>query len=126
MNKECCDLQERILSQFLMDGNRVKVINADVIECKDMITSSDVVIINALDFFVDVDKHKEMWHFFKKWLKKGSYLVTNISVAETLGSLNMFEEFMDWLVICKPFQMENEVLFDMEELDGELFLYTIN
>lgn len=125
MNKECCDVQERIINQFNMDNNRIKVINSDVLERSDIIRSADVIIINVLDFFVDTEKHKEMWYFFKKHIKKGSYLVCNRSMADTLGYLDMFEESLNWISICRPSQLENEIFFDIEDC-SELFLYTVN
>ncbi|CAH0399997.1 unnamed protein product [Chilo suppressalis] len=125
MNKECCDVQQRIINQYAMDNNRIKVINSDVMERSDVVQNSDVIIINVLDFFVDIEKHKQMWYFFKKYIKKGSYLVCNRSMADTLGYLDMFEELMDWLSICNPSQLENEVFFDVEDC-SELFLYTVN
>lgn len=125
MNKECCDIQERIISQYTMDNNRIKVINADVMDHGDIMRKSDVVIMNVVDFFVDIEKHKQMWYFFRKHFKKGSYLVLNRSIADTLGYLDMFEEMMTWLSICKPCQLENEIFFDLDE-GSELFLYTVN
>ncbi|CAH0755082.1 unnamed protein product [Diatraea saccharalis] len=125
MNKECCDVQERIISQYSLDTDRIKVINSDVMDRSDIVRNTNVIIINVLDFFVDIEKHKQIWYYFKKYIKKGSYLVCNRSMAETLGYLDMFEEFMDWLSICKPSQLENEVFFDLEECN-ELFLYTVN
>lgn len=125
MNKECCDVQERIIAEYSMDNNRIKVINSDVLERSDIVRSSDVIIINVLDFFVDTEKHKQMWYFFKKHIKKGSYLVCNRSMADTLGYLDMFEELMSWLSICKPSQLENEIFFDVEDC-SDLFLYTVN
>lgn len=125
MNKDLCSVQERIFDQFTMDTNRIKVIHSDAMDRHDIIENSDIIVINVLDFFVDIGKHKEMWHYFKKHMKKGSYLVCNRSMADTLSGLDIFEEFMNWLSICKPSQLENEVLFDMEDCD-ELFLYTVN
>lgn len=110
---------------FSMDTNRIKVIHSDAMERHDIIKNSDIIVINVLDFFVDIEKHKEMWYFFKKYIKKGSYLVCNRSMADTLSSLDIFEEFMNWLSICKPSQLENEVLFDIED-SNELYLYTVN
>ncbi|XP_075976839.1 uncharacterized protein LOC142977045 [Anticarsia gemmatalis] len=125
MNKECCDVQQRIIDQFSMDSNRIKVVHSDVMERSDLVANSDIIIINVLDFFMNNEKHKEMWHFFKKHIKKGTYLVCNRSMSDTLDNLDMFEELMDWLSICKPNQLENEIFFDMEDCN-ELFLYTVN
>lgn len=110
-----------------MDINRIKIVNADIMERKDIVQSSDVIIINVLDFFVDIEKHKDMWYFFKAHIKKGSYIVTNRSMPETLGALDIYEDFMDWLNICKPCQIENEIFFDIEEFDSsDLNLYIVN
>lgn len=125
MNKDFCKVQERIVGQFSMDTNRIKVLYSDAMERHDVIENSDIIVINVLDFFVDIGKHKEMWYFFKKYIKKGSYLVCNRSMTDTLCSLDIFEEFMNWLSICKPSQLENEVLFDIED-SNELYLYTVN
>lgn len=125
MNKDLCELQEKIINQFHLDNNRIKVVHSDVMNKKDVIESSDIVIINVLDFFVDAKKHKEMWYFFKNHIKKGSYLISNRSMVETLNTLEIYEDFEDWLSVCKPKQLENEVLFDVEEYN-ELFLYSIN
>lgn len=125
MNKECCDVQEKIIHQFSMDIDRIKVVHSDVTLRPDIIECANIIIINVLDFFVDVEKHKKMWYFFKNNIKKGSYLIANRSMAETLGSLEIFEEFMNWLTICKPNQLENEIFFDVEDY-SELYLYIIN
>nr|XP_026493999.1 uncharacterized protein LOC113399147 [Vanessa tameamea] len=125
INKECCEVQKRIINQYSMDVNRIKIIHSDVMDITDIVECTDIFIINVLDFFVDVEKHKKMWYFFRKHIKQGSYLVTNRSMAETLNGLNIFEEFMDWLTICKPYQLENEIFFDVEDC-SELYLYTIN
>ncbi|CAH2259008.1 uncharacterized protein LOC120631472 [Pararge aegeria] len=125
MNKECCEVQEKIIGQYSMDLDRISVVNSDVLERHDIVECSDIIIMNVLDFFVDEEKHREMWYFFKKHFKKGSYLILNRTIAETLGCLGLFEEFMDWLSICKPNQMENEVFFDVEDY-SELYLYSIN
>ncbi|XP_013172789.1 PREDICTED: uncharacterized protein LOC106121617 [Papilio xuthus] len=124
MNKECCEVQENIISQFSMDRNRIKVIHSDVMEKHDIVELSDIIVINVLDFFVDIEKHKEMWYFFKKHIKKGTFIITNRSMADTLGYLDIFEEFMEWLTICKPQQMENEAFFDIES-NSEIFLYAV-
>lgn len=127
LNKDFCELQEMMFGEFSMDPNRIKTIHSDAMERHDVIENSNILVINVLDFFVDVVKHKEMWYFFKKYIKKGSYLVCNRSMADTLSSLDIFEEFMNWLSICKPSQLENEVLFDIEDTDcNELYLYTVN
>lgn len=125
MNKEFCEVQEKIINQYTMDIDRIKVIHSDVMDRPDVVECSDVFIINVFDFFVNTEKHKELWYFFKNHFKNGSYLVVNRSMAETLGHLDMFEEFMDWLTICKPYQLENEIYFDIEDF-SELYLYTIN
>ncbi|KAJ0176145.1 hypothetical protein K1T71_008319 [Dendrolimus kikuchii] len=125
MNKECCEVQERIINQYSMDNNRIKVISSDVMERIDVVTSSDVIIINILDFFVDSEKHKNMWYFFKKHIKKGSYIVCNRNMQETLMNLDVVEEFLNWLSVCKPNQLENEVFFDIEDC-SDLYLYAVN
>ncbi|XP_045773570.1 uncharacterized protein LOC123872984 [Maniola jurtina] len=125
INKECCEVQEKIIAQYSMDKDRISVINSDVLERQDIVECSDIIIINVLDFFVDEEKHRELWYFFKKHIKKGSYLIANRSMAETLGCLEIFEEFMDWLSICKPNQADNEIFFDVEDY-SELYLYSIN
>ncbi|PZC75338.1 uncharacterized protein LOC110378752 [Helicoverpa armigera] len=125
MNEECCDVQKRIIEQYTMDVNRIRVVHSDVMERSDLVANSDIIVINILEFFVDNEKHKEMWHFFKKYIKKGSYLVCNRSMTDTLVNLDIFEEFMDWLSVCKPNQLENEIFFDVEDY-SELYLYTVN
>ncbi|XP_022112373.2 uncharacterized protein LOC110991345 [Pieris rapae] len=125
MNKECCEIQEKMLKKFSMDPTKIKIVNSDVLERCDIVQNSNIIIINVLDFFVDTEKHKEMWYFFKKYIKKGSYLVSNRSMDETLRALQMSEDMMEWLTICKPNQLENEIFFDVEDY-SELFLYTVN
>lgn len=125
MNGECCDVQKQIIDQYTMDSNRIKVVHSDVLERSDLVSTSDIIIINVLEFFVDNEKHKEMWQFFKKYIQKGSYLVCNRSMTDTLANLDIFEEFMDWLSLCNPNQLENEILFDIEDYN-ELYLYTVN
>ncbi|XP_068630208.1 uncharacterized protein [Battus philenor] len=125
MNKECCEIQEKIIQQFSLDTNRIKVIHSDVMERADVIERSEIIVINVLDFFVDIKKHRDMWYFFKKHMKKGTYIVTNRSMTDTLDCLDIFEEFMDWLTMCKPNQIENEIFFDIED-HSEIFLYIVN
>ncbi|CAB3244312.1 unnamed protein product [Arctia plantaginis] len=125
MNKDWCDVQQSIIEQYTMDSNRIKVVHSDVLDRSDVVANSDIIIINVLDFFVDSEKQKEIWHFFKKHIRKGTYLVSNRSMSDTLDYLDMAEELMDWYRICKPNQIENEVLFDVENC-SELFLYTVN
>lgn len=125
MNKECCEIQEKIIDQFSMDSNRIKIVHADVVDREDLIRKSDIFLMSVLDFFVTTEEHRNLWYFFKKHLKKGSYVVLNRCIAYTLNGLDIFEEFIDWLSICKPCQMENEIFFDVEDCN-ELFLYTVN
>ncbi|XP_011557087.3 uncharacterized protein LOC105387971 [Plutella xylostella] len=126
INQKFCDIQKQIMSKFSIDSNRVKMINSDIMECQDIISNSDIIILNALDFFVDTEQHRQIWKFCKKSFKKGSYLVTTRCVTELLESLNICEELSDWLTICKPCQLENEILFDTDDLvDIELFLYIV-
>ncbi|CAG4996460.1 unnamed protein product [Parnassius apollo] len=124
INKEYCEIQEKIIGQFSMDKNRVKVIHSDIMDMPDVVRQSDIIVINNLDFFVNIEKHKQVWQFFKKHLKKGSYIVAARSVTDTLNYLGIFEEFMDWLTACKPNQIENEIFFDVED-NSDIFLYTI-
>ncbi|XP_063529070.1 uncharacterized protein LOC134740499 [Cydia strobilella] len=125
LNKECCEIQEKVIAQYKMDKNRIQVINSDVLNKGDIVKKSDVCIINCLDFFVSTEEHKRLWYFFKEHLTKGSYVVLDRSVADTLQPLDMFDEFADWLSVSKPLQLENEILFDVEDLH-ELYLYTVN
>lgn len=125
MNKECCEVQERILNQFSMDVNRIKVVHSDVMARSDIVANSNIIIINVLDFFVDIETHKKIWYFFKQHIKKGSYVLCNRSIADTLDSIGLFEELIDWLSVCKPCQQENEVLFDVEDY-MDIHLYTVN
>ncbi|XP_026752537.1 uncharacterized protein LOC113512809 [Galleria mellonella] len=125
INKECCDLQETIIGQYAMDTDRIKVIHTDILDRSDVVQNSDIIVVNCLDHFVDVDKHKQIWYFLKKHIKKGSYLITVRSMADTLIALDMFEELSNWLNICKPNQLENEIFFDIEDCN-EIYLYTVN
>ncbi|XP_059062047.1 uncharacterized protein LOC131854880 [Achroia grisella] len=125
INKECCDLQDTIVGQYSMDNDRIKIINADILDRSDIVQNSDIIVINCLDHFVNVDIHREIWYFLKKHLKKGSYVITVRSIADTLIALDMFEELSNWLSISKPNQMENEMFFDMEDCN-EIYLYTVN
>lgn len=125
MNKEFSEVQDRIINQYSMDNNRIKVVHSDVMDRVDVVTSSDIVVINILDFFVDNEKQKDMWYFFKKNINKGSYVVCNRSIEETLMNLDVVEEFLNWLSICKPNQLENEIFFNIEDCN-DLYLYTVN
>ncbi|XP_047997998.1 uncharacterized protein LOC125235472 [Leguminivora glycinivorella] len=125
MNKECCEIQEKIIKQFGMDKNRIKIVHSDVTDKDDLVKKSNICIMNCFDFFIPTEDHKKLWYFFKKHLTKGSYIVLNRSIADTLTALDMFEEFIDWLSICRPFQLENEIFFDVEDLH-EIFLYVVN
>ncbi|CAG4962008.1 unnamed protein product [Colias eurytheme] len=125
MNKELCEIQENVIKKYSMDANRIKVVHSDIMERNDIVECSNIIIINVLDFFVDIEKHKEMWYFFKKHIKKGSYLIANRSMADTLNSLDIYEDMIGWLNICKPNQIENEIFFDVEDYN-ELYLYTVN
>nr|XP_012547645.1 uncharacterized protein LOC101745966 isoform X2 [Bombyx mori] len=125
MNKECCDVQEEIIDQFSMNRNRIKVIHSDVLDKKDIITTADIVIFNAVDFFVDNEKHKEIWYFLKANLQKGCFVLLNRSIASILLALNIIEEFKDWLTISKCNNIENELFFNVEDYT-EIFLYTVN
>ncbi|XP_050668845.1 uncharacterized protein LOC126968076 isoform X2 [Leptidea sinapis] len=125
MNKECCDIQETIIKKFAMDTNRIKIVHSDIMKRSDIVQCSNIVVINVLDFFVDIEKHKEMWYFFKKNIKCGSYLITNRSMVDTLTSLGIFEDMLDWLTICKCSQFENEIYFDIEDYK-DLHVYIVN
>ncbi|KAM3962042.1 uncharacterized protein ACR2FA_003936 [Aphomia sociella] len=125
INKECCDLQERIIGQYSMDNDRIKVVHTDILDRSDILHNSDIIVINSLDYFVDVEKHKQLWYFFKKHIKKGSYVVSVRSMVDTLTALDMFEELENWLTVCKPHQLDNEIFFDLEDCN-EMYLYTVN
>lgn len=124
MNKEWCDVQQRIIEQYAMNTSRIRVVHSDVLERSDIVASSDIIIVNILEFFVDEEKHKEIWRFFKKHIKRGSYLLSNRSMSETFDNLCMGEELMDWLCISKAHNLENEILFDMDYCN-DLYLYTV-
>ncbi|XP_030023071.2 uncharacterized protein LOC115442207 [Manduca sexta] len=125
MNKELCKVQEKVIEQFSMDNNRIKVIHSDVMNKGDIVANSNIVVINILDFFVDNQKHRDMWYFFKKHMKKGSYLVTNRSMRDTLDDLEIYHDFANWLNICRINQMENEIFCHVEDYSN-LYLYIIN
>ncbi|XP_041981207.1 uncharacterized protein LOC121734675 isoform X2 [Aricia agestis] len=124
INKELCDIQDKIIKQFSMDKNRILVEHSDVTNVENLIKTTDILVVNVLDFFVDIQKHIEIWRFLRKHLKKGAHLVANRSMVDTFNCLDIFEEFIDWLTICKPYQIDNEMLFDVEEY-SEIYLYTI-
>ncbi|KAI5646367.1 hypothetical protein NE865_01829 [Phthorimaea operculella] len=124
MNKELCELQESVISKYSMDKNRIKVICSDVMDTPDIVAESNVITINVLDFFVSTEKQKEMWHFFKKHIKKGTYLICNRAMDETLEGLDISEEFWDWLDICKPQQLENEIFFSDEDIQS-MYMYLV-
>lgn len=125
MNKECCEVQERIINQFSLDQNRIKVVHSDVMDRSDIVGSSNIIVANVLDFFVDIETHKKIWYFFKQHIKKGTYLICNRSITDTLESIGLFEELIDWLSICKPCQQENEIFFDLEDYT-DIHLYKVN
>ncbi|XP_013191533.1 uncharacterized protein LOC106135710 [Amyelois transitella] len=124
MNKECCDIQERIINQYSMDVDRIRVVHADILECSDIVHNSDIIIVNTLDHFLDAEKHREIWRFFKKHIKRGSYMITSRSMVETLAGLGMSEELIDWISICRSNQTENEVFFSTED-NEESFMYVV-
>ncbi|KAJ2951825.1 hypothetical protein O0L34_g13988 [Tuta absoluta] len=125
MNKELCELQESIISKYLMNNNRIRVVCSDVMDTPDIVAESNVIIINVLDFFVDTEKQKEMWYFFKKHVKKGTYLLLyNRAMDETFKGLGICEEFWNWLDICKPQQLQNEIFFSDEDIQS-MYMYFV-
>lgn len=127
INKECCEVQENIKSKFSMDSNRIRIENFNIMERKDIVQNSNVIVVNVLDFFVDPKIHKDIWCFLHGNIKKGSYIVTNRGMPETLMGLGIYEDFMEWLSVCKPCQLENDILFDIEDYEhADLHLYIVN
>lgn len=124
MNKDWCDVQQKIIQKYAMDTDRVSVVHSDVLERSDIVASSDIIIVNTLEFFVDEEKHKQIWRFFKKHIKRGSVILSNRRVSDTLDNLGMGEELKDWICGVKALNLKNEILFDLDYCN-DLYLHTV-
>lgn len=125
MNKELCEIQEKVINKFAFDSEKIRIVCDDVLNQGDLVANTDIIIINVLDFFVDLKKHRYMWYFFKKNIKKGAFLITNRNMFDTLSALEIDKDFSGWINICEPFQKENQVLFCSKDIVKDLFLYKI-
>ncbi|XP_077293065.1 uncharacterized protein LOC143916056 [Arctopsyche grandis] len=127
MNKELCNVQQEIIKFNKMD-DRIYVIHDDVLNQGDIIDTFDIVILNnVFEFFLESNQQIVIWRFLKNNLKKNCLVVTIPSVEETFVSLDIYEEFSNWLKLIPVHQHENGLLLDDDiEADfHDMYLYVI-
>lgn len=90
MNAELCAIQRKIIDKFKFD-DRIEVVNEDVMNCADLVSTSDFIFLhNVFEFFVSNDDQKKIWQFLKQNTKKGAVLITIPSLeAMTRGLLEV-------------------------------------
>lgn len=76
MNAELCAIQRKIVDKFKF-SDRIEVVNEDVMNCADLVATSDFVFLhNVFEFFVSNDQQTKIWQFLKQNTKKGAMLIT--------------------------------------------------
>lgn len=97
MNTDLCKIQETAIKHFKMD-DRVKVVNANVLEVPDLVSSSDVVILNnVFEFFMPEPDQVALWQFLRRTVKKGAILVTVPSLEDSLKQLKTGIVVSEWV-----------------------------
>ncbi|KAK8784986.1 hypothetical protein V5799_008645 [Amblyomma americanum] len=89
MNPDLCQIQESAIKHFHME-DRIKVVNANVLSVPDLVSSSDVVILNnVFEFFTPEAEQVTLWQFLRRTIKKGAILVTVPSLEDSLKELQV-------------------------------------
>ena len=90
MNAELCAIQRMIIDKFKFN-DRIEVVNADVLNCAELVSTSDFIFLhNVFEFFVSDDDQRKIWQFLKQNIKKGAILITIPSLeAMTSGLLEV-------------------------------------
>lgn len=97
MNADLCKIQETAIKHFKMD-DRVKVVNANVLEVPDLVSSSDVVILNnVFEFFMPEPDQVALWQFLRRTVKKGAILVSVPSLEDSLKQLKTGIVVSEWV-----------------------------
>ena len=90
LNKELCELQRKVLTQFNISD--VSIVEGDILkdEGLELLRTSDVIFFNnVFQFFQSEDWQREAWETFSKTLRKDTIIVTAPSLESTLGDLGM-------------------------------------
>lgn len=97
MNADLCKIQETAIKHFNME-DRIKVVNANVLEVPDLVSSSDVVVLNnVFEFFMPEADQVALWQFLRRTIKKGAILVTVPSLEDSLKSLKTGIVISEWV-----------------------------
>ncbi|KAG1713978.1 hypothetical protein GQR58_002040 [Nymphon striatum] len=98
MNKDLCNVQKKIIEKYQL-GDRIQVIEGDVLEHKDIVQISDVIILNnVFEHFLEEDKQVEMWTFLHDNIcKPGTLLVTSPKLEDSLNSLKIDIDVSKWV-----------------------------
>lgn len=97
MNPDLCQIQETAIKHFHMD-DRIKVVSANVLSVPDLVSSSDVVILNnVFEFFTPEPEQVTLWQFLRRTIKKGAILVTVPSLEDSLKELQTGIVVSEWV-----------------------------
>lgn len=125
MNPDLCQIQETAIKHFHME-DRIKVINANVLTVPELVSSSDVVILNnVFEFFTPEQEQVALWQFLRRTIKKGAILVTVPSLEDSLKNLQTGIVISEWVkqrYVTDP--LAYSFVMDHEEL-SELCSYDI-
>ena len=63
-----------------------------------IVSSSDVIVMhNVFEFFVPPDVQEELWLFLRRTIKTGALLVTMPPLEESLSTLNVDIDLIEWV-----------------------------
>lgn len=97
INPDFCQLQENVIKHFQMD-DRIKIMNTDVRNAADVVSTVDVVILNnVFEFFMPEHEQVQLWQFLRKHIKQGAILVTVPSLEDSLKELETGIGISQWV-----------------------------
>ena len=121
MNPFFIDIQQKTIDKFEMK-ERVAVFEENIVSLvgrKELQKARIIVLNNVFQFFTQVNKQlvKEIWRFIKKWVNKGTILVTMPGLETQLQEIESEICFEEWV---KEFHCSNlkEKDYTEEEMES--------
>eukprot|EP01135_Chromosphaera_perkinsii_P004374 Nk52_evm25s279 gene=Nk52_evmTU25s279 len=127
INPFFCSLQKDIIQKFNL-GDRVIVVEGDILDQKTLVSTSDIVVLNnVFQFFVEeCEMQKNIWNFLREHVKKGALLVTSPSIPELLQSCQCSFEADKWVeeIMRGEPPVEGKDEEEIDPMEG-VFLYRV-
>ncbi|XP_078518095.1 uncharacterized protein LOC144782601 isoform X2 [Lissotriton helveticus] len=98
MNKDFCELQEKIINKYHF-SDKVQVLHADICTQTSLLQDADVIVLNnVFEYFLDENEQTRAWTCISSHArKKGAFLVTVPALEESLAKLQTGIDLKTWV-----------------------------